>query len=194
MGQWNAAVHCTLADLALAQQRGDLEGVRKTQRMLAEVDLHKGDPISAQTRLLPLLDRQGLVELDVNPVLPLLVWAHLDLGEVEAAEALATQTVTRLREHHDHFDLVDALRMQAAVWIRQERWDEAETDLDEALTLARAMPYPYAEAKALATYGDLMIARGQPARASDHYTAALSILRPLGEVPYAERIQRALGN
>ena len=89
-------------------------------------------------------------------------------------------------------NLVDALRMEAAVWIRQQRWDEAEAALEEALALARPMPYPYAEAKALATYGDLLVASGHPERARDQYDAALAILRPLGEVPYTERIERAL--
>jgi tetratricopeptide (TPR) repeat protein len=100
--------------------------------------------------------------------------------------------VERLHDQHDLLTLVDALRMQAAVAIRHERWDEAAAALDEALALARQMPYPYAEAKLLATYGDLMVASGQPTRAQEQYTAALAILQPLGEVPYTERIQQAL--
>jgi hypothetical protein len=105
---------------------------------------------------------------------------------------LATQTVERLRTHRDQLNLVDALRMEAAVGIQQRRWDEAQTALDESLMLAHEMPYPYAEAKALAVYGDLLVARGQPERAHDQYVAALAILRPLGAVPYAERVERAL--
>jgi tetratricopeptide (TPR) repeat protein len=93
---------------------------------------------------------------------------------------------------HNYLNLVDALRLQAAVWNRQERWDEAEAALEEAFALTREMPYPYAEAKALATYGDLLVACGKPERARDQYEAALAILRPLGEVPCAERIERAL--
>jgi hypothetical protein len=60
------------------------------------------------------------------------------------------------------------------------------------LALARQMPYPYAEAKALSTYGDLLVANGQPERARDQYEAALTILRSVGEVLYTERIERAL--
>lgn len=192
LGQWDAAARSAQIPLALAKESSHLAGLRDVQRVLAELDLYRGDPTSARDRLLPLLDREGLVELEVNPLLPLLVWAHLDLGEIEAAEVLATQTVARLRTQHDHLDLVDALRMEAAVWIQQWRWDEAEAALKEALGLARPMPYPYAEAKALATYGDLLVARGQQERARDQYAAALAILRPLGEVPYTERIERAL--
>jgi predicted ATPase/class 3 adenylate cyclase len=195
-GQLEDATHSAEVYLAWAQQNATvaygLESLRAAQKALAELDLRKGDPASARARLLPLLDREGMVELEVNPLLPLLVWADLELDEVEAAEALATQMVERLRTHHDHLTLVDALRMEATVRIRQERWDEAEATLQEALMLARQMPYPSAEAKALATYGDLYIASGQPERAHDKYEAALAILRQLGEVPYAERVERAL--
>jgi tetratricopeptide (TPR) repeat protein len=159
---------------------------------LAELDLLRGDPASAEARLLPLLDRDGMVELDVNALLPLLVWAHLDLSKVEAAQMLATQTVARLRTQHDQLNLVDALRMEAIVHIRQQRWDEAEAALQEALALAREMPYPYAEAKVLSIYGDLLVASSQPEQAREQYEAALTILRSLGEVPFAERIERAL--
>ena len=155
LGQWDAAVDGAQAHLAWAKESSRLGDVRIVQRVLAELDLYRDDPSSARDRLVPLLDRPGMVELEVNPLLPLLIWAHLDLSEIEAAEALAMQTVARLRTHHDHLTLVDALRIEAAVWIRQQRWVEAEAALDEALALARQMPYPYAEAKLLATYGDV---------------------------------------
>ena len=54
------------------------------------------------------------------------------------------------------------------------------------------MPYPYAKAKALSTYGDLLVARVQPEQAREQYEAALGILHRLGERPYAERIERAM--
>jgi tetratricopeptide (TPR) repeat protein len=116
----------------------------------------------------------------------------LELGQVEAAEELVRQTVTRQRAQHNYFYLVDALRVEAAVRMQQQRWGKAEAALQEAVTLAHPMPYPYAEAKALSTYGDLLVASGQPKQARDQYEAALAILRRLGEVLYAERIERAL--
>jgi tetratricopeptide (TPR) repeat protein len=191
-GQLAEATQSAEEGLAIAEQLPGLSFQLPVQEMLAELDLHKGYPGSAKARLLPLLDQAGLLELDANLLLPLLVWAHLDLGEIEAAEVLAEQTVQRLHDQHNYLILVDALRMQAAVAIRQERWDEAAAALDEALALARAMPYPYAEAKALSMYGDLMVATGQQVQAREQYEAALAILRPLGEVPYAERIEQAL--
>jgi tetratricopeptide (TPR) repeat protein/transcriptional regulator with XRE-family HTH domain len=192
-GQLDAATQSAEMALAVAQRVGDaLQLLRKAQQRMAEIDLHKGHPAAARDRLLTFLDREGLIETFVNALLPLMIRADLELGEVEVAEALAIQTVTRLRSHHDHLDLVDALRMEAAVRIQQQRWSEAEAALEEALKLARAMPYPYAEARLLSTYGDLLVASGQVERAREHYKAALAILRPLEEVPYTERIQQAL--
>jgi tetratricopeptide (TPR) repeat protein len=191
-GQLAAAVQSAEASLALAERTLHLPRLRAAQRLLAELDLKNGEPAAAHSRLVPLLDRAGLVELDVNGLLPLVACAHLELGDVVAAEALATQTVARMRSQHDRFHLVDALQVEAAVRIRQQRWSDAKAALDESLALARSMPYPYAEGKALATYGDLHLAGGQPEWAHDHYEAALAILRALGEVTCAEQIQLAV--
>ena len=59
------------------------------QRLLAEHDLRAGRPAEAQARLAPLLDRPGLEELDVTRLLPHLAWAHLELGDVTTAVAVA---------------------------------------------------------------------------------------------------------
>jgi tetratricopeptide (TPR) repeat protein len=190
-GQLEAASQSAEAGLALAEQRGDLF-VGWAQRLRVEIDLENGDSTSARARLSLFSDRAHLTEREIDILLPILVWAQLESGEVEAAEELATHTVARLRAQHHRYLLVDALRIEAVVWIRQRRWDEAETALEEALTLARQMPYPYAEAKLLSTYGDLLVARGQPERARDQHEAALAILRPLGEVPYARHSEQAL--
>lgn len=77
--------------------------------------------------------REHLVELEVNGFLPLVACAHLELGDIVAADALATQTAVRMRAQHDHFHLVDALQVEAAVQIRQQRWDTAGAAREEAL-------------------------------------------------------------
>ncbi len=43
--------------------------------------------------------------------------------------------------------LVDALRVQGMVSVRQERWEAAERAFEEGLSLARSTPFPYAEAR-----------------------------------------------
>ena len=64
--------------------------------------------------------------------------------------------------------------------------------LDEAITRCQAMPYPYAEAKALWVYGQLHAAQGEPDLARARYQATLAILHRLDERLYAEHIERAL--
>ncbi len=64
--------------------------------------------------------------------------------------------------------------------------------LDEALALARAMPYPYAEAKALYVYGLLHATRGEQRQARARLEEALALLARLGERMYAERAEQAL--
>jgi predicted ATPase/class 3 adenylate cyclase len=190
-GRLEAATQSVEVGLALAEQRSDM-WLPWAQRLLVEIDLEKGDPASARSRLSPLLDSARLTEREIDAFLPVLVWAYLESGEVELAKALTSQSVTRLRAEHRWLYLLTALQVEAAVSIQQQHWKEAETALDQALALALPMPYPYEEAKALSTYGDLLVARGQPERARDQYKAALTILHRLGERPYADRIERAL--
>jgi hypothetical protein len=74
----------------------------------------------------------------------------------------------------------------------QGRWDVASAALDEALARTRAMPYPYAEAKALWAYGRLELARENPAAAQKRFTQALVICEQLGEGLYRKQIARDL--
>jgi uncharacterized protein HemY len=89
-------------------------------------------------------------------------------------------------------DLVQALRVSAQIAIRQQHWQEAASALEGIITRCQAMPYPYAEAKALYVYGQLHVARGEPAQARARFEAALAICARLGERLYAEHIERAL--
>jgi hypothetical protein len=64
--------------------------------------------------------------------------------------------------------------------------------LEQALSLARSMPHPYAEAKLLYVAGQLEAASGDSCAAREHFIAALSICAGLGERLYAGRIEREL--
>ena len=74
---------------------------------------------------------------------------------------------------------------------RQRRWEEGEAALEEALALCRAMPYPYAEVKALYVCGQHHAARSELEEARETYEAALTICTRLGEHLYAEQIEHA---
>jgi tetratricopeptide (TPR) repeat protein len=191
-GDRETARHLLEKALVRAEDSGDLQCVRRVQQLLAEHDLHVGDPAAAAARLMPLLDRPGLVETDVNSLLPVLARAQLELGESERTASLIAQTCERLRTQADRHTLTDALCVMALGHLEQGRWDDASHALDEALAHTHAIPSPYAEIRVLYGYGQLYSARGESERAREHYTAALALCARLGEGMYRPSIERAL--
>jgi tetratricopeptide (TPR) repeat protein len=179
--------------LALARLGIPPRLLRPVQGCLAERDLLAGRPISALERLDPLLRTpEGREGIDSTGLLPLLAWTHIELGDAYEAQAAVQEAVSRARSERHHLALVDALRVQALLDMRYERWKKAAAALDEALSLAGPMPYPYAEAKALLVYGQLHAAQGERAEACDRFIQARAICQQLGEVPYRQRIEQAL--
>jgi tetratricopeptide (TPR) repeat protein len=130
-------------------------------------------------------------ETDVA-VLALLAWAHLELGELAEAEQVGAEAIARMRADNDRLDLVDALRVQAMVATRQERWPEAEQALEEGLTLARSMPCPYAEGRLLHVCGEMHAQKGAPGLARKRLEAALTIFRRLGARQDAAWVEQAI--
>jgi hypothetical protein len=78
----------------------------------------------------------------------------------EHADDALENHITFLRTSEQHLALVDALLVRAMIALRERRWHAAMDDLDETIALAREMPYPVAELKALAIYGQLYTAMG----------------------------------
>jgi hypothetical protein len=158
---------------------------------MAEIDLLEGRAAAATARLAPLLDRSGLQECDVTRLLPVLAWAHLELDQVEQAAATVEQALSRARPEAMRLVLVEALRVQALIALRRERWEVAADSLEEGLELARGMPYPYAEARLLQVYGALHAQTGEPA-ARACLEAARAIFARLGARTDTERVERAV--
>jgi ATP/maltotriose-dependent transcriptional regulator MalT len=117
--------------------------------VLAELDILQGRPEAARARLVPLLDRPGLEEYLVTMFLPVLAWAHLELGQVDVAAATVAQALKRARREGMRLVLADALRVQALIDLRQGQWEQAARSVEEGLSIARSMPYPHAEARLL---------------------------------------------
>ena len=120
--------------------------------------------------------------------LTLLPWAYLELGEVDRAQALLDQVLSTARQARMKPTLVQALRVQALVFSKQERWEEAEHSLEEALSLCWGMGTRYAEAKTLYTAGLVSQQKREWAPARERFEAALKILEHLGERLYARYI------
>jgi tetratricopeptide (TPR) repeat protein len=192
-GEKETGLNFLLEALALAEQRGFLFGKDRIQRELAEAELVMGRASSALMRLESRVTQPvRQEENDVTPMMPLLAWVYLELGGGQDVEALLDRAAAQARIQHHHLALVDTMRIRGLLYARQRRWQEAAHALDEALALCRSMPHPYAEAKALYIYGQMHLARDEPERAREDFTAALAILNRLGERLYAEHVERAL--
>jgi tetratricopeptide (TPR) repeat protein/transcriptional regulator with XRE-family HTH domain len=191
-GEWEQASGYLEESIPIARRSGDLRAQRIGQALLAERDLLEGHPSAVLARLEPLLDRPGLEEQDVTGLLPLLAWAHLELGADQPAEEIAAKAVDRADRHHCRVYLVDALRVHAMVLTRSGHWEEAQSSLESAASLARSMPYPYAEARALSEYGMLHAKKGEPQRARERLEEALMVFRRLGARPYITRMEQTL--
>jgi tetratricopeptide (TPR) repeat protein len=160
---------------------------------LADQEALEGRSTAAVRRLTTLLAPLGdEPHFNALPLVPQLAQAYLDMDNVAEAETTAHRAVERAAEMNHRLVLVDALRVRAMIATRDTRYDEASQDLDEALALCRAMPYPYAEAKALYVYGQLHQAKDELDRARLCYEQALVICNQLGEAVCREQIERAL--
>jgi predicted nucleotidyltransferase len=90
--------------------------------------------------------------------------------------------------------LVEALRVQALIALRQEQWGEAARSLEDGVALVRSMPYPYAEARLLDVYGRLHTQKGEPEAARERLEGALAIFRRLGARTDVERTEQAIAD
>lgn len=196
-GAWEKAGRYLEEVVALAARTGDMEALRWANVWLAELALREGRPEEireARDLLAALLDRPelreaGWRELDVTALLPRLAWAYLELGNTDEATTMAVESVGRAREQGHRIALADALWVRGMVAARQEEWEDAVTALDEGLSVARAMPYPYAEARVLETYGMMRHARGETGEAREWLNAALAIFARLGACEDAARVE-----
>ena len=192
-GREEEAAHYLAQALTLAQRNHDLQALCWVKAALAEWDLLSGRPEAARVRLAPLLDAPGLMVSYSRESLSLLAWAYLELGEVDQAQALLAQVLRTARQARMGPTLVQALRVQALVLSKQERWEEAENALQEALTLCRRMAAPYAEAKTRYIAGLVSHKKGELEPARQRLEAALTILEQFGERLYARYIEHLLG-
>jgi tetratricopeptide (TPR) repeat protein len=191
-GRWEDAAPAFEEALVLAERQQELEALRWAQSSLAERELLIGQPQRAYERLTPLLDGLDRQESGAAHLLTMLAWTHLEQGEHDQAQRLLDQIITNATQQHLRPMLLDALLVQARLAARREQWQEARQALDEALRLARAMQYPYAEARTLYTAGFVLLQQEQPAQAIQLLMQALAILNHLGEQLYAEQAEALL--
>jgi tetratricopeptide (TPR) repeat protein len=170
----------------------DVSAVQDMEFALAERDLVTGEIASAYTRLAPFLTASHQESIYLKESVPLVAWVMLEMGQETEAQARLSELIAEAREAQMRPVLVEALRAQARVWIKEQRWEEAERTLEEALVLCQTLPNPYAEAKTLSVLGHLHLQQGGIGLARERLRAALMILGKLGERLYASRIEQML--
>ncbi len=188
-GKWEEAEPYLEEARALASRSQNLELLPLAQGVLAERELLEGRVEAARARLAPLVCEEGL---SITLMLPQLAWALLEAGETAQANELVEQAIGRASRQGYRLPLVEARRVQALLLGRQARGPEALAAAQEAGDLARAIPYPYGEARALATRGGLAAHLGQPETARRSWEEALAIFQHLGAARDAERAAQAL--
>jgi class 3 adenylate cyclase/tetratricopeptide (TPR) repeat protein len=191
-GHWDEATRYLDEAASWAGQRGDLQGLRWIGGARAERDLLEGRPAAALATLEPLLDRPGFQENDVIPLVPLVAWAHLELGQTTAAEDIVAQAIARAMGQKYRPALVLALRILAMLAMRQGRWTDAEQALEEGLAATRTMSYPYAEAHLQRLQGEMHVHKGDREAARQHLEAALAIYQRLGARKDSEQVEGLL--
>lgn len=178
--------------VALGERSGDLQALRWAESALAEHDILNGRTASARDRLEPLLDRPGQQEGMVTYLMPYLAWAYFDLDDLPRAHTVHAECLARATSERIRLAQVEALRIGALLAQHENDPEEALRLCDEAVALARSISYPYAEAKALYTSGELFSRQGDAASAHERLLAAQAICTRLGERAYAARIEQAL--
>jgi tetratricopeptide (TPR) repeat protein len=192
MGERENAAALLEESVALAERIPYPEAVRSGQGLLAEQDLLRGDPGAALARLEPLLAGSDPEELGVARLLPYLAWARLELEEGDRAEEVALGGIERSRAQGHRLALVELLRVFGMVLARRRRWEEAERTFEEAVSVARSVRYPYAEARALYEWGLMYVVKRGPRQGRNLLEEAVAIFRRLRARPYSDLAQKAL--
>jgi tetratricopeptide (TPR) repeat protein len=174
--------------IATAERNEDVQGLFM-HTFVAQQEVLDGRPDAAVTRLERV--RQRTQEAGREVFHWQLPWALLEAGDEGRAAALLERFDEGML-FEARIELPHVLRVSAMLARRQNRWEDAEGDLVEALGMTRAMGMPYNEALVLQEYGHLQVARGEPDDARTRLEAALAIFQRLGARPDIERTEQLL--
>ena len=157
------AMRTLLAERALAAVGEDVMEAEAGREALALLEPMAGEPQA---------------EEDIG-FLRTLGWAHLAAGNNADATAFADAALRQARAVRSQPDLVEALATHGMVLGRQGRYEEAEWDFAEAVSLARGMPFPFGEARALQEWGRVESLRGNADVAQEKRDQACAIFHRL---------------
>jgi tetratricopeptide (TPR) repeat protein len=192
MGEWKDALPCVEESVALAEKIPYPEAVRSGHGVLAERELLEGKPQAALDRLEPLVEGSYPEELGVVRLLPYLAWAYLELGDDDRAQEVVLEGIERARTQGNRLALVELLKVRGMVLARRRSQDEAESAFEEAVSVARSVGYPFAEARVLYEWGSVGVVGPNPTRGRARLEEAGEIFRRLGSRPYSKLAQKAI--
>jgi tetratricopeptide (TPR) repeat protein/transcriptional regulator with XRE-family HTH domain len=196
-------------DQARAYLEGSLQAARSVQLVsiewtalthLADLDLLDGRPQDAVTRLHPVTADRPLPAVEDltwdTPVelMSVLAEAHLEVGDLDRARAYAGRAVDHARRMGAWVQGIRALEVHGMVLARDGHHDLARTAYQEGLNRARAMPFPYGQARLLHAAGLLDRQQQDHAAAYAKFTQALAILERLGADNDAGRLRQAIAH
>ncbi|MGH2449488.1 MAG: tetratricopeptide repeat protein, partial [Chloroflexota bacterium] len=166
----------------LAERSGQTVQLPRLEIPLAANDRREGNPRRALQRLEPLIDRPAFETAPDHEPMLVAAEAYLEIGDEQRAEEIIEQGLTFARDQEHRLVIVEWLQLKSILAERRGRRPQAIALLDDALTLARAIPYPYQEALTLHRLGMLT---GE----LDHLIAARDIFQRLGARPFAGRVE-----
>jgi len=173
--------------VAILEREHNLYALVIATWILTERDLAEGHPEAARARIEQAFERYGIDASIVAfpPVLVSLALAYLEMGDEAKAQDLAERAHARATAVDDRPALCDVLWLRAVLCGGRAQQEEVVRLLLEALSLARAMPFPYGEARAHYWYGMMHLRRAERREARQHFQDALVIFRRLGDQLHA---------
>ena len=199
-GAWQQARAYLEGSLQAARSLRFVHGERVALTHLARLDLLEGLPQDAVARLHPITaGRPAPAVEDLNwdyPVdlLSVLAEAHLELSDLDRARTYAGRAVDHARRMGAWLQGIYALEVDGMVLARDGHHDLARAAYQEGLDRARAMPFPYGQARLLHAYGLLDRQQQDHATAHAKFAQALAILERLGADKDADQLRRAIAH
>ena len=199
-GAWDQARAYLEGSLQAARSLRIVQDERTALTHLADLDLLDGRPQDAVSRLHPVTaGRPAPAAEDLTwdyPVdlLSVLAEAHLGLSDLDRARAYAGCAVDHARRMGAWVQGIRALVVHGMVLARDGHHDLARAAYQEGLDRARAMPFPYGQARLL--HADGLLDRQQEDHAAAHakFAQALAILERLGADNDAARLRQAIAH
>jgi hypothetical protein len=105
---------------------------------------------------------------------------------------LVDKGLAQAEREHDRLSLVGLLRVRAQWQAQQRAWPEAHADIERCLAVFATMPFPYAEAQILETWGRIWWDEGKRDEGRKWLSRALELYDGLGAAGGARRVRSLL--